>query len=697
MGGGGSSRAWWLALAIGVCQSPAIWADASSSGQSGLVHMPDARLAPDGIWRFGLSDADPYSTLWSSVSLFSRIELSGRYTQIDDVPGFVDDPGYGDYKDKSFDAKWQLWRERTYLPAVAIGVQDFTGTQLFNARYLALSKRLGAFDATLGYGERRIDGWFGGVRYTPASHPQLQFLVEYDANRYAADFGAAESGARRRPGGATLGVHYQWGWLGTQVSVQEDNVGVNLYVAVPLSEREFVPKIDEPAPPAVTAEGATLADWRANPAVAAELERRLRAEGFTPLAIQLEGNRLRLALSHPRIMLIGRAAGRAARLVLAAGPRDLVSLEIGFTRDDLPLVTYTFNDLPLLRRYFVGEASAQQLQAAADVRFATPDIARLHGDEVALQPPPAASVRYNEDGDLLRLTPQESWARGVSLTPVNVRLFFNDPGGAFRYDAFAAVDLHRRLAPGWFVDAGARLTWAEDVSDVTQQSNSELPHVRSDIAEYRRRGERLRLETLLLNRYLQLRERTYLRASVGYYEEMFAGIGTQLLYLPPSGPWAFDVSLDALRQRAPGESLGFRDYRVVTAIGALHYRFRSQGITLTARAGRFLAGDEGVRLEAKRRFRSGVEFGAWYTVTNENDETGPGRPGDPYRDKGLFVSIPLASMLPRDSRRRAELSLVDFTRDVGQLVRSPNDLYLLAERDLLLADPENGLMADFDK
>src|SRR5205085_6599448 len=85
---------------------------------------------------------------------------------------------------------------------------------------------------------------------------------------------------------------------------------------------------------------------------------------------------------------------------------------------------------------------------------------------------------------------------------------------------------------------------------------------------------------------------------------------------PRQGNWAVDLAVDALRQRAPGDAFGFRDYSTVTALTSLHYRFPGSGVTATARAGRFLAKDEGVRFELSRRFRSGIEAGGWYTLTD---------------------------------------------------------------------------------
>ena len=79
----------------------------------------------------------------------------------------------------------------------------------------------------------------------------------------------------------------------------------------------------------------------------------------------------------------------------------------------------------------------------------------------------------------------------------------------------------------------------------------------------------------------------------------------------------------------------------------------------------------GARFEIKRRFRSGIEFGAWYTLTGGNDITSPGSPSDPYYDQGVFMTIPLNTLLTRDSQAKSRLSLAPWTRDVGQMLEYP--------------------------
>jgi hypothetical protein len=164
---------------------------------------------------------------------------------------------------------------------------------------------------------------------------------------------------------------------------------------------------------------------------------------------------------------------------------------------------------------------------------------------------------------------------------------------------------------------------------------------------------------------------------------MFAGAGGQLLYFSKESPWAVDLSVDTLRQRDTDGRLTLQGYRTTTTIAAVHYRLHEQGLTFTLRGGRFLAKDEGLRYEVQRRFRSGVRIGAWYTVTDGRDITKPGSPDDPYNDKGIFLSIPLGSMLTRDTRATARFAISPWTRDVGQMVKSPGDLYTIVEDPLL--------------
>lgn len=674
---------------------PAV-AEPNTTGQTGLINMPDARMDEDGRLRFGASYFRPYVPIWASISMLPRLELSGRYTIIRGLSSDLGQ-GFGDYKDKAFDAKALLLRERGWWPNVAVGTLDFTGTGVFSVDYFGVvSKRLGNTDYSLGYGVDRIDGAFGGMRHRSPWVRGLSFVVEYDANDYQGDFRADESGADSREGGWTYGVEYRRGWLGAQLSLQDDDVGVNTYVSIPLMREEFVPKIDEPDPYTTQLPRASIEQWQADTDYAARLARSLADRDFKNIRLGFDGYTLSASVSNTRISLTGRAVGRAARILLAHSPAGTRALRITYTTSDMRALTYDFTDTRKLQRYFDGLLSRAQLDHHLDISYAEPlRNASLSADDVAL---PAeddadffAGIRRSEEGHLLSFRHETDDLSTFQLVPFNVGVFFNDPNGAARFDLYTTANYTRQIGRGRFFESSLRLSLYENVSNVSEESNSTLPHVRSDIAQYLQGGGRFKLTKLLINQYLQPAERVYARLTGGIYEMMFAGTGGQILYLPRQGNWATDLSVDWLRQRGTDGVFEFRDYDTVTALGALHYRLPGWGLTGTARVGRFLAKDKGVRFELKRRFRSGVTFGAWYTLTDGDDDTPPGSPGDPYFDKGIFASIPLGSMLTKDTKARSNFSIRPWTRDVGQMVVSPGDLYTSFERTLMLDNSDYGV------
>lgn len=684
-------------------RSESVLAEASTTGQTGLINMPSARIEEDGTLSLGESLNDPYRALWGSVTLLPWLELSGRYTRIDGVPGFPDNPDYGYYKDKSFDAKLRVLRESRYLPDVAIGVQDYMGTRIFRSSYVALSKRVWDLDLTAGYGQDRINGAFGGVRYNPSWNRNLGLVVEYDANDYKNDFSAALSGADQRRGGATYALEYKFGWIGTQLSYQHGSVGGNIYVSIPLMEKEYIPKIEEPKPYTQAPAQPAAPEASGESKFPLPLVTALEQQGFKNVRIGFDGKVLELSLTHTRISLVGRAVGRAVRTALLLGPSTTQQIVITYTLDDLPALTYRFQDLARLRGYLNGEVSQQELEASVQIEYTSPEYAKRFRDKAVLviardqEPSDKLQTLFGEEGPIVSFKQEDRFLSNLEFIPFNLRFFFNDPTGAARYDTFALLNYNKHVGDGLFLNGSVRFTLFENVSDVTTPSNSLLPHVRTDVATYFRERNWATINSLLVNKYVQLGQGVYSRWSAGYYEEMFGGAGGQILYLPSAGNWATDLSVDWLRQRDPYADLSFTDYSVVTALVALHYRFPSLGITATARAGRFLAKDDGVRFELKRRFRSGIEIGAWYTLTNGNDITPPGSPGSPYHDKGVFLSVPLNVMLTKDTQARSTLSLAPWTRDVGQMVVSPGDLYDLFERRLVLDSGEITPLTDFTK
>ncbi|MBB5608591.1 MULTISPECIES: YjbH domain-containing protein [unclassified Janthinobacterium] len=720
----------------------------NQGGQSGYINMPSAVVETDGTFSVGYSYNSPYGQTWVTSSILPFLQVTGRYVSITGIPAFgINDTGYGKgygrYKDKVLDVKLRLWTEGDWMPSVAIGETDVFGTELFNGQYIVATKTFGAsknVEASLGYARKRPDGLFAGARWTPASLPRWSMVAEYDTTNYSRDYLASGSGAALRHKGPSLGLEYRWGWLALQAARSRDQFSINASVSIPFGEREFIPKLFEPAyfvddknpPPLPSKE-----EWHRDPGYGADLVNALVKQDYKNIRVEQEGNVLSLSLTNSRISNLGRAVGRAARTAVAFTPQGVTTLRITYTKLDQPIATYEFFDLPKLNDYLAGKIDRQAFldvvllrypeksdvirdeqqtwlqefldkpavskpvvataPAAAPVVTAavhvSPVLAAAPASQVLEIPVPAVvkagdavntanndgklAVGLGVDGDVVQVKSLDREANRFKIAP-KVGFFFNDPSGAFRYSISAVANYDRRLGDGWYFNSAASLQLMETVSGVKQPSNSELPHVRSDVADYLR-GSRFSLSRILLNKYDNPAERVYTRLSAGLYEEMFRGAGGQVLYLPKDSRWAADLAVDALQQRGFKGLLDSRDYKTVTAIGSLHYRL-PHDITVTARAGRFLAKDTGVRMEFKRRFQSGIEVGAWYSHTNGNDITSPGTPAQPYQDRGVFLSIPLNSMLPMDTQSTAGFALSPWTRDVGQMVASPGDLYDMVER-----------------
>ncbi len=674
----------------------------SATGQTGLLSMPDARFAPDGTWRTGYSYLKPYPALWSSLTALPWLEGSLRFTRIMYVPGFTgtpSDPGYGadygDYKDKQFDLKLRAFPERGWMPQLALGAQDVMGTGLFTAYYGVASKQIGDFDLTLGYGTERIDGAFGGVRWSPKAWRNWSLVAEYDAFDYPNDPFGQQSGAAAYKKGPAAGVEYRSEWWGAKAYAAHGEVGANVWVSVPLQAKEFVPKIDEPPAYTKINPRPTEAQWADDRAHRQRLERALYAQDFRDVRIAYENGRLEAVLSNTRISAMPRAVGRAARTMLSFAPLEVREIRVTYLQASLPIATYDFADARLLQRYFNGMATRQSLAQTVSIGYAKPleDPEQEGADKaealVAFEEPLPGTLLVGVDAPQLFQFRKDDLLGGIGRIRPSVSGFFNDPSGAFKYDISLLGTWDRALARHTFFNSEVKLTLYENVSDVTQPSNSTLPHVRTDVAEYKRGGD-FKLMRALFQQYYHPAPRVYARASAGFYEEMYAGAGGQALYLSRDGGWSADLAVDALRQRDFEGWFGFQDYSTVTAIASLNYRM-SQGVTATLRAGRFLAKDEGVRMEVKRRFNSGFEMGAWYTVTNGNDITSPGTPDSPYYDKGIFMQMALDSLLTKDTRATANFSLAPWTRDVGQMVQSPGDLARIYERQVRDLHERDGL------
>ena len=159
-------RSCWRALAAAIALAPLLVApavadDATSQrttfGTLGLVEMPSARMAPDGELSAGASYFLDTQRYYLNFQALPWLEVSLRYAGLRNFepaqPAF-----YEVYWDRSFAAKARLFQETSWSPEVTVGINDLIGTGVYSGEYVAATKRLGDFEASLGLGWGRLAG-----------------------------------------------------------------------------------------------------------------------------------------------------------------------------------------------------------------------------------------------------------------------------------------------------------------------------------------------------------------------------------------------------------------------------------------------------------------------------------------------------------------------------------------------------------
>ena len=125
------------AVGMGGHAEPLIGQSRGTFGLPGLIDMPTAESAPDGMLATSLffSPVGTRGTL--SFQISDRLTGAFRYSS---VPGIG--TGGTDLYDRSFDIHYRLFDETRFTPAIAVGLRDFVGTGIYSSEYLVATKSL---------------------------------------------------------------------------------------------------------------------------------------------------------------------------------------------------------------------------------------------------------------------------------------------------------------------------------------------------------------------------------------------------------------------------------------------------------------------------------------------------------------------------------------------------------------------------
>jgi hypothetical protein len=369
----------------------------------------------------------------------------------------------------------------------------------------------------------------------------------------------------------------------------------------------------------------------------------LDSQALTLMGAGLEDNKLVVLIENTRYRRDSDAISRTARILSGAALPDVEYFAVTILRLGLPLTTVTFARSEI-------DKLAQRESSPAEL-FETSE----------LEPASSAPLDHLQPN----LFPQF----GGQIYPVFRQSLFDPDQPVYTRFAVGATE-GVRLTRGWFIEASGIATIYDNFDKIKRQSNSVLPHVRSDVVHYLQEGA-VGMETFSTSYFFKLAPEIFGRATAGYLEQMYAGIGGELLYRPFGQRWALGADLFFVQQRDYNVLFDLRHYRALTGHFTAYYQMPWHDLRVSMSAGQYLAGDKGVTFELSRRFSTGVQVGAWFTLTNVS----PQRFGEGSFDKGIRIVIPFEWVAPFSTQTSYELALRPIQRDGGQRLLGDTILY----------------------
>lgn len=649
----------------------------------GYFNMPSARMGQEGELGFGYSHVPPYSNWNGRCQLIDRLELSGNYR----IFNGVEDPilskhGFGDFSDKGANIKFAfiLPEDSSYkLPGVAIGYEDFMGTQSFKTWYVVATQVIKDYDFefTIGYGKHRYDGLFGGALWFPFRRmycipwlENLAFAAEYDATNYKSCHYEPHPKGRDQRTALNFGAKYRlWDSIDCSIAyVRGKKLAASLSAYYNFGFTDgFLPKIDTPLPYKAPVNVQSLGELRSAEVLAAELSFALRQHGFHLLSADLyfdeclqQGLRLRVVNEIYREEKDVRK--RLSALLAALVPDDIVEVIVVIDAEGFTVQEYRI-PVAFLRRYGEGCLCEQEYVVLAPMREVTP----------------FCCYTYNT---IFRDT-----LRPYCFTVLpKTNTLFGSAKGKFKYafglnlfiDGFLYDDLYYNVALGYTI-------WQDlkRAKGIDSLNPSQIINVRSDIVRYLSQPG-VSVDNAYIQKNWNLGCGWFARASVGLFEIEYGGAAAEVLYYPVGSNWAFGFEGACLRKRTLkgigfGDKVRKLDGFKVTYRGFLgsqgfvnfYYDIKPANLEVRLKYGKFLANDVGIRYELSRYFPSGMRVTFWYTRTNAHDIIN----GQVYHDKGVCISMPLDIFYTCNSRNEWRYGMSAWLRDVGVIGGTGKGLY----------------------
>lgn len=649
----------------------------------GYLNMPSARMNETGMIALGGGRVPPYNIYGVNFQPFARIELAANYRVFKGIkePNFGHE-GFGDDADRIGNIKLALLLPDDgydHLPSISIGADDFMGSKRFNAQYIVTTKQWLEynFECSLGWGRKRLKGFFGGAAWTPFRKTcipilkDISLIAEYDAYNY-------KKHVPEHPNGRTVKSRFNGGisfvgWDTLQLtvhSVRGEKIAASGSLRYPLgTSKGFLPKVDDPPDYLSPVDTEPLGALRTDCDFIHELAYAFSDQGLDLFTAYLTYNcamqkELWIKVVNNRYRLESDVRDRLQHVLAATTPSDIAAVTVVIEADAFACHSYRFctEDLYRFRQCLIGENELEIISPMIEAR-----------------PPPG-----EYDSTLLFHRNKRIWE--FTFRP-RLQTFFGSASGKFKYNLGIIASPEGYLFDQIYykVQASYEIKSSMVNLSITDRLNpSQLINVRTDTLKYFQTNT-VSLEQAYVQKSFNLGKGWFTRAATGYFEPAYGGGAAEILYYPVSSSWAVGVEAACvLKRRYKGiaftqkvRKLDGRTPHFVHFIGVqyfldLYYEFKPLDLDFKVTIGQFLAKDKGVRTQVSRYFpTSGVSVGIWYTVTNGNDKVN----GSRYYDKGFFFLVPLDMFLKQSSRNYLGYAMSAWLRDVGAQAATGKPLY----------------------
>lgn len=635
---------------------------ASDFGVTGLIDIPTARMSADG-------------TLTTTAAIQSRTNsYSITYAPTPWIEGTFRYTGFsrsGLTYDRNYEGKLRLWEEQQYLPQVAIGIRDLVGTGIWGSEYLVASKEVGNFDFTLGMGWGRLAG--KGV----LDNPLIQLSESFSSREY-------ETG---RGGNLSFDMWFSGKEVGIfgGLSYQLGELPISLMLEYNPDQYTFETKRGSVSP---KSPWSAAIKWEALPGVSLSLSRQHEQEWGIELSAALDTKSLTPRRSAP--IFKSSLDMLPQNLPPQLNPRDwydtllydversgLLLLEASIDPSSSTAVLVIGND-----QYPVWADAIAKMAVLADLHLPSSVntfrmVVEEAGHRVQTIQMRRPSLAYGQSKQLVErqisvlpgrssISPQRKTNFFQKKVFFDVGLGFRvqlfDPDDPARYGLYTKVAVSLALPKAWTLKGA----YGFDITNNFDESNrvnggSRLTPVRSSIVKYLINGN-TGFDALYFEKRGSAYNDLHYRVFGGILEEMYSGLGGEVLYQPFQSRLAYGLSANWVRQRDYDKSFKHFDYQTTTAFASIYWASPLYNFDVAVHAGKYLAGDFGATFEIARTFNNGWMVGLWATKTNVSQEDF----GEGSFDKGMFFKIPFDGLFGSNTRGSYNTRIRPIQRDGGQ-------------------------------